>query len=135
MLWLLATLLSPPAWPQRPDPPPAVSVAPPTKIEQTAQGQRPPATLAVSFDGLGNGFTGPQGTMTARNPSDNSLAVGPGHIAELASGRMAVFDRKGTVAPDRFYRWMGSVASTTPDRASYRGRTRTSAPRRRPPRC
>jgi hypothetical protein len=69
----------------------------PPKIEQTAQGTRPPAELVASFDGLGFGFTGPQGTMNARNPSDNSLAVGPDHIVELANGRMAVYDKKGTV--------------------------------------
>jgi hypothetical protein len=69
----------------------------PAKIEQTAPGKRPPAELVASFDGLGFGFTGPQGTMNARNPSDNSLAVGPDHIVELANGRMAVYDKKGTV--------------------------------------
>src|SRR6516164_3418004 len=37
----------------------------PAKIEQTAPGKRPPAELVASFDGLGFGFTGPQGTMNA----------------------------------------------------------------------
>ncbi len=82
---------------QRQDPPPAPSSAPPTKIEQTTPGKRPAAVLVTSFDGLGSGFTGPQGTMNARNPSDNSLAVGPHHIVELANGRMAIYDKKGTV--------------------------------------
>ena len=40
---------------QRPDPPPAPSVAPPTRIEQTAQGKRPSAPPSASFDGLGAG--------------------------------------------------------------------------------
>jgi hypothetical protein len=94
LLVLLAALL---AFEQRQDPPPAPSVAPPTQIEQTVQGKRPPSPVLISFDGMGAGFTGPQGTMNARNPSDNSLAVGPNHIVELANGRMAVYDKKGVV--------------------------------------
>ena len=38
------------------------------------------ARLVASFDGLGVGFSGPQGTTTLRNPSDNSLAVGRGRV-------------------------------------------------------
>src|SRR5438874_5166715 len=61
---------------------PPVMVSPPgaAKIEQTSQGTRPDATLVESFDGLGLGFEGPHGTATVRNPSDNSLAVGPNHV-------------------------------------------------------
>ncbi len=73
------------------------SIAPRTAIEQTAPGARPSAALLASFDGLGFGFTGPQGPATFRNPSDNSLAIGPAHIVELAGGRMAVYDKKGAV--------------------------------------
>ena len=75
----------------------AFDAPPSTAIEQTAPGARPSAALIASFDGLGYGFTGPQGPATFRNPSDNSLAVGPNHIVELAGGRMAVYDKKGTV--------------------------------------
>jgi len=42
-------------------------------VEQKKQGTRPAAVLAESFDGLGVGFTGPQGISVVRNPSDNSL--------------------------------------------------------------
>lgn len=73
------------------------SAAPPTTIEQTAPGARPAVAPIESFDGLGVAFTGPQGPATSRNPSDNSLAVGPNHIVELAGGRMAVYDKKGAV--------------------------------------
>jgi hypothetical protein len=73
------------------------SIVPRTTIEQTAPGARPSAALIASFDGLGFGFTGPQGPATSRNPSDNSLAAGPNHIVELAGGRMAVYDKKGAV--------------------------------------
>jgi len=64
-------------------------------IEQTAPGTRPPATLVESFDGLGVGFEGPQGTASVRNPSDNSLAVGPDHIVQTVNSRMAIFTKKG----------------------------------------
>src|SRR5436853_2552804 len=64
-------------------------------IEQTSQGTRPSATLVESFDGLGFGFEGPQGKANVRNPSDNTLAVGPDHIVQIVNSRMAVFTKKG----------------------------------------
>ena len=64
-------------------------------VEQTTFGTKPPATLVASFDGLGVGFTGPQGTANLRNPSDNTLAVGPNHIVQIVNTRMAIFTKKG----------------------------------------
>ena len=64
-------------------------------VEQTEQGTHPPAVLVESFDGLGVGFEGPQGTASLRNPSDNSLAVGPDHIVQTVNSRMAIFTKKG----------------------------------------
>ncbi|MBO0797652.1 MAG: hypothetical protein J2P31_02410, partial [Blastocatellia bacterium] len=64
-------------------------------VEQQKQGSLPGAELAASFDGLGAGFQGPQGTAALRNPSDNSLAVGPNHIVQIVNTRMAVFTKKG----------------------------------------
>ena len=65
-------------------------------VEQTAQGALPGPELIESFDGLGLGFSGPQGVAAVRNPSDNSLAVGPDHIVQTVNGAgMAVFTRKG----------------------------------------
>ncbi|MFI5257355.1 MAG: hypothetical protein ACHQRK_08855 [Gemmatimonadales bacterium] len=65
------------------------------RVEQTTPGARPPATLVASFDGLGQGFVGPHGSATGRNPSDNSLAVGPDHIVQIVNSRMAIFTKKG----------------------------------------
>ena len=84
-------------------PPPPAPIVPPVitipagsgAVEQTTPGTRPAAALVVSFDGLGVGFEGPQGTATARNPSDNSLAVGPDHIVQTVNSRMAIFSKKG----------------------------------------
>src|SRR5215472_7876208 len=64
---------------------------PATTVEQKSQGAHPPAVVIVSFDGLGAGFTGPQGTGAMRNPSDNSLAVGPNHVVQTVNLRLAVF--------------------------------------------
>jgi hypothetical protein len=66
-------------------------------VGQTSQGSRPPALLLDKFDGLGLGFTGPQGTANTRNPSDNSLAVGPNHIVEIVNSRMAICSKKGSM--------------------------------------
>lgn len=56
------------------------------QIEQTAQGPRPAAGMIVSFDG-----------MSGRNPSDNSLAVGPSHVMEIVNSQMSVYDKQGKV--------------------------------------
>ncbi len=64
--------------------------------EQRAQGERRAAVLIASFDGLGVGFSGPQGTARTVNPSDNSLAVGPDHIVQTVNSRMAVFTKTGS---------------------------------------
>jgi hypothetical protein len=64
-------------------------------VEQHSMGTKPPAVLVAAFDGLGVGFTGPQGSAAARNPSDNSIAVGPDHIVQTVNSRMAIFTKKG----------------------------------------
>lgn len=66
-------------------------------VEQTTQGSRPPVPLVASFDGLGVGFTSLQPSQDGRNPSDNSLAVGPNHIVQIVNSRFAVFTKKGAL--------------------------------------
>jgi hypothetical protein len=68
-------------------------------VEQRAQGRRAPALRVESLDGLGVGFRGPHGVSTGRNPSDNSLAVGPDHVFQIVNSRMAIFTRKGAKFP------------------------------------
>ncbi len=95
---------------RRPDEPIPSPASPPTlspagiAVEQTQQGTRPAVPLLESFDGLGAGFEGPQGTASLRNPSDNSLAVGPDHIVQIVNSRIAIYskrakkyDKSGTV--------------------------------------
>jgi len=76
---------------------PPVMTSPPgaAAVEQRSQGTRQGAVLVESFDGLGVGFEGPQGSANLRNPSDNSLAVGPNHIFQIVNSRMAIFTKKG----------------------------------------
>jgi predicted metalloprotease with PDZ domain len=64
-------------------------------VEQRSQGTKPGLALVESFEGLGVGFEGPQGTASLRNPSDNSLAVGPDHIFQIVNSRMAIYSKKG----------------------------------------
>jgi len=64
-------------------------------VEQTTNGTKPGAVIAESFDGLGAGFAGPQGTARVNNPSDNSLGVGPNHVVQIVNQRMAIFTKRG----------------------------------------
>ncbi len=83
---------------QQKDPPAPVGLTVPpgaTAVEQLAPGPKPPTALVASFDGLGSGFAGPNGTFSGRNPSDNSLAVGPDHIVQTVNSQMAIFTKKG----------------------------------------
>jgi hypothetical protein len=83
--------------------PAAVPIVPPVittpagsgAVEQTSQGTQPSAVLVESFDGLGVGFDGPQGKTNVRNPSDNTLAVGPNHIVQIVNSQTAIFSKKG----------------------------------------
>lgn len=75
----------------------AASIQGGPSIEQTSQGTRPPVPIVASFDGLGVGFASLQPTQDGRNPSDNSLAVGPNHIVQIVNSRLAVFTKKGAL--------------------------------------
>ncbi|HKW33785.1 MAG TPA: hypothetical protein VJN92_12325 [Candidatus Acidoferrum sp.] len=77
-----------------PTPPPTLSAEEIT-LEQTSQGTRPAVPMLESVDGLGAGFQGSQGKSNFRNPSDNSLAVGPDHIVQIVNSRTAVYSKKG----------------------------------------
>ncbi|HXU39821.1 MAG TPA: hypothetical protein VN937_25940 [Blastocatellia bacterium] len=103
------------------NPTPAAPIVPPVitsppgaaAVEQRSQGTRPAAALVESFDGLGAGFEGPHGTATLRNPSDNSLAVGPNHIFQIVNTRMAIFTKKGRQFPASGKALYGPVPTNT----------------------
>ena len=57
----------------------------------------PMPAAATSFEGLGQGFTGPGGTLDLTSlPPDTSIAVGPDQIVEVVNTSLAVFDKAGT---------------------------------------
>jgi hypothetical protein len=78
-----------------PTPPDMSAPAGSAAVEQSSPGTGPTSTVVASFDGLGAGFKGPQGTAILRNPSDNSLAVGRDHIFQIVNTRVAIYTKKG----------------------------------------
>ncbi|HEX4007793.1 MAG TPA: hypothetical protein VHX60_16585 [Acidobacteriaceae bacterium] len=93
--------------------PPAAISPEGAAVEQTTPGSRPPATQVAAFDGLGDGFSGPQGTMNARNPSDNSLGVGPNEIVQIVNSRLAIFSKQGKRHPQTGTTLFGPVITNT----------------------
>ncbi|HYV98082.1 MAG TPA: hypothetical protein VE967_11550 [Gemmatimonadaceae bacterium] len=75
------------------------TTAPSTRngVEQSVMGAGPAPDVVSAFDGLGAGFAGPDGAANFRNPSDNSLAVGPNHIVQIVNSSFAVFTKKGAM--------------------------------------
>jgi hypothetical protein len=69
-------------------------------VEQTSQGTKPPLPLLASFTGLGADLQPGPGSNhppPPRNPSDNSLAVGPDHVFQIVNSQLAIFTRTGTL--------------------------------------
>ncbi|HUU35400.1 MAG TPA: hypothetical protein VMW48_15150 [Vicinamibacterales bacterium] len=73
--------------------PRAFALAGSAPVEQIAPGARPPLPVLEAFDGVGQGLFA--GATAPRNPSDNSLAVGPDHIMQSVNSQLAVFTKKG----------------------------------------
>ncbi len=96
-----------------PAPPPVKIGTEEAAIEQLTQGARPAAIAVESFDGLGAGFRGPQGTADARNPSDNSLGVGLNEIVQIVNSRVAIFTKKGARYPATGNALFGPVVTNT----------------------
>jgi hypothetical protein len=86
-------------------------------VEQVTPGTRDPAEIVASFDGLGVGFTGPHGGSPGRNPSDNSLAVGPDHIMQTVNTRMAIFTKQGK----KFARTGDVLYGAVPNNTVFKG--------------
>jgi hypothetical protein len=54
--------------------------------------------LVNNFDGVGNGFSGPQGTFTVNAaPPDPNGTVGPNHFVEIVNTDFAIFNKSGGV--------------------------------------
>jgi len=94
-------------------PPPSLAASAAT--EQTAPGLRPPLAIVSSFDGLGAELHA--GDTPPRNPSDNSLAVGPDHVMQTVNSQVAIFTTAGRavygpVGTHTFFAGFGEVCGS-----------------------
>jgi hypothetical protein len=101
-----------------------------TTIEQTSPGSRPALAVVEGFDGLGFGSPSGPGTNhppVPRNPSDNTLAVGPDHVFQIVNSQLAIFTKKGNlyggtgrllygpVSTNTIFAGMGGVCEARPN--------------------
>jgi hypothetical protein len=78
--------------------PPQGGVAATDPALQSSVGPPLLPTLNSNFEGVGNGFTGPQGTFTVPAvPSDSNGSVGPNHYVDIVNNDFAVFNKNGMV--------------------------------------
>ncbi len=78
--------------------PPAAKI--PDPVRQRSGGTTHTAATASNFDGVGQGFTGPQGTYSVTGvPPDPNAAVGSTQVVEVVNTAYAVFNKStGTAA-------------------------------------
>lgn len=110
---LLAVWLTPPVAARAQGPPPALAAS--AVSEQTWPGSRPPLAVVASFDGIGADLHA--GQTPPRNPSDNSLAVGPDHVMQTVNSEVAVFTKAGArvygpVGTHTFFTGYGEVCGS-----------------------
>lgn len=94
-------------------PPPALAAS--AAVEQTQPGTRAALPVVASFDGLGADLHA--GDTPPRNPSDNSLAVGPDHVMQTVNSQVAVFTKAGRpvygpVGTHTFFTGLGEVCGS-----------------------
>src|SRR5690349_6781933 len=66
----------------------------PDPVIQSAAGPKVAVTNGLNFDGVGTGFTGPNGTFTVNAaPPDTNGAVGATQFAQWVNSSFAVFDK------------------------------------------
>ena len=80
------------------------------------------ATPGLGFDGVGNGFTGPQGTFTVQSaPPDTTGAIGRTQYVQWINSSFAVFNKStgavvyGPVAGNTLFAGFGGVCETRND--------------------
>jgi hypothetical protein len=90
-------------------------------VIQSAPGVAAAPTLGAGFDGIGQGFSGPQGTFTVTGaPPDTNAAVGSTQVVEIVNTAFAVFSKTGTVqygpaATNTLFSGFGGACQTTND--------------------
>jgi hypothetical protein len=71
--------------------------APDSALQATPGAAAAPA-LGASFEGVGEGFTGPAGTFVVNSaPPDTNGAVGPSNYVQIVNSSFAVFNKSGAV--------------------------------------
>ena len=77
--------------------PPAPQPGGPDPVVQSRAGTAAAPTLGLGVEGVGQGFSGPQGTYTDDSaPPDPNGAAGPNHFVEIVNEAFAVFNKSGT---------------------------------------
>jgi hypothetical protein len=79
-------------------------------------------SAGIGFDGVGKGFTGPQGSFTVQSaPPDTSAAVGATQVVEWVNSSFAVFDKAtgsatyGPAAGNTLFAGFGGACETSND--------------------
>jgi hypothetical protein len=66
-------------------------------VVQVGKGAAQAPTLGAGFDGVGQGFSGPNGTFSVNSaPPDTNGAVGPNHFVQIVNQSFAIFNKSGT---------------------------------------
>jgi hypothetical protein len=90
-------------------------------VIQSAPGVAAAPTLGTGFDGIGQGFSGPQGSFSVTGaPPDTNAAVGSTQVVEIVNTAFAVFSKTGTVlfgpaATNTLWSGFGGSCQTTND--------------------
>ncbi|MGH9441851.1 MAG: hypothetical protein ACRD16_06210 [Thermoanaerobaculia bacterium] len=78
--------------------PPRLAPGPNDPVTQTWNGPLAIPSTSQNFEGMGNGFSGPQGTFSVDSaPPDIDGDIGPNHYVQIVNTGIAVFDRSGNV--------------------------------------
>jgi len=69
----------------------------PDPVVQTTPGADAAPPVGTGFEGVGQGFSGPNGSFLVTSaPPDPNATVGPNHIVEIVNQSFAVFNKSGT---------------------------------------
>ncbi|HXM55851.1 MAG TPA: hypothetical protein VOB72_10725 [Candidatus Dormibacteraeota bacterium] len=94
----MADTHSPPGWAATHAPRRGPRPAPPGGGQPSPSGPTAAPATTVNVDGVGNGFTGPQGTFSVNAaPPDTNGAAGPNHYVQIVNTDYAVFNKSGGV--------------------------------------
>src|SRR5947209_7317254 len=88
---------SKPAYPAKPIPRNYQSGRHKDPVRQRSAPQLALPATSLNFDGVGSGFSGPQGTFSVSSaPPDTDGDVGPNHYVQIVNSDFAIFNKSGT---------------------------------------